>query len=316
MGRVFKARAPGAWFMLFASLSLATEPADDGYTYPPVVRGGVTARLSVRVADPAVGPEPDPVRLTLTVEGGPALEVTARLDDPTDAWRAERASSWALAEDRVTWCDSFALRQAKPGPMPLPAVKVRFRNGPAAPWEEAAWVDILKEPRLGPGPEPGEPYLTGRLRRDWLLPLILGAVLVLLGTVWLRWRRRLEAPPLPPGQWALRELERLERSGLPPASAAEIFFARLSDVVRRYLAERFQLPAPRRTTDELLTAHAGHLVPTQRELLREVLQRCDLAKFARADASAEQCRETTALAREFVQQTAPGTAVPPGSRPA
>src|SRR5262249_36005948 len=106
---------------------------------------------------------------------------------------------------------------------------------------------------------------------------------------------------------AIRELSRLESMGLPQHGQAERFHTLLSDTVRRYLELRFQLRAPRQTTAEFLDAmrNSPQLDSGQRNLLRDFLERCDLAKFARAEYSTDECRNTADMARLFVDQTKP-----------
>ena len=89
----------------------------------------------------------------------------------------------------------------------------------------------------------------------------------------------------PPEQWALQELGRLDESATADAAA---YHTALSDVVRRYLADRFGLPATRQTTAEFLETvrRSGRLSAEQQALLRDFLERCDLAKFAPVGASA------------------------------
>ncbi len=158
-----------------------------------------------------------------------------------------------------------------------------------------------------PPPEPAWPVW------PWLVP-----VFVLAGglLVWLwRRRRRREVPPPPAGQWALAEIERIEGLGLTANGEVERYHTLLSDVVRRYLELRFQLPASQQTTPEFLqaTATSGLLAPGQQALLGGFLERCDLAKFARAGFSADECRQVAGMARTFVEQTTaskPATAEP------
>jgi hypothetical protein len=47
------------------------------------------------------------------------------------------------------------------------------------------------------------------------------------------------------------------------------------------------------------------LTPPQQGLLREFLERCDMAKFARAAPPPDECRAVAAMARSFVQETTP-----------
>jgi hypothetical protein len=109
----------------------------------------------------------------------------------------------------------------------------------------------------------------------------------------------------------LRELDRIERTAGEP----DVFHTQASNVIRRYLQERFGLRAPQQTTAEFL-AHSGpRLTAAQQTQLRDFFERCDLAKFARASASPEDCRRTAGLARTFVQQTAsPEPPTQPSSR--
>ncbi len=271
-----------------------------GDALPPQTRGGMTARLTVHPE--AAGPQPGAalVRLTLTVTGGPLLQVEPpELADPLDAWQAERAEWCRPDGDRLTWGTTILLRQTKPGPAALPDVKVRFRDDPGAAWEKAEWVDLLKTSRDAPPPEflpppsPPLPWLA------WAGAAAAAAAVIVVGWgVARRFRRRPQ--PIPPEQWALRELDRLDEA--PPADPAAYHTA-LSDVIRRYLAERHGLPATQRTTAEFLETvrRSGRLPDEQQALLREFLGRCDLAKFAPVGASPEDCRATAGLARALVE---------------
>src|SRR5262249_36919295 len=100
--------------------------------------------------------------------------------------------------------------------------------------------------------------------------------------------------------------DRIERTALPPVGEPDAFHTQVSNVVRRYLQERFGLRAPQQTTAEFLALGAAQQLPApQQALLRDLFERCDLAKFARAGASPEDCRRLATLARAFVHQTAP-----------
>ena len=146
-------------------------------------------------------------------------------------------------------------------------------------------------------------------RKKWVLWLALaGGGLLAAAVVLCLWqlaRRRLSpATALPPDQWALRKLARIEAQRLPETGHAERYHTLLSDVVRHYLELRFRLRAPQQTTAEFLSAmQSWPLLPAvQQAMLREFLERCDLAKFARVDPGPEACRAVGEMARSLLRQ--------------
>lgn len=247
------------------------------------------------------------VTLTLTITGPPALDVEEpRLGDAAAAWKEERLTSTRTIQDQTaSWSQIIRLKQVKRGIEPLPDVTVRFRRGPEDEWIKEKWIDILRYVRDGTQPprlvEEGPSWL-----RRWGFALILAATGLLVLLVWLQKRRRvLREALLPPDQWALREIERIETTLLPPRGAAETFHTQISYVVRRYLSAHYGLHVLQQTTLEFLDAirQLPQLPAQEQALLTELFQRCDLAKFARADTSPEECQQTAKLARELIQQT-------------
>src|ERR1700756_3442203 len=124
---------------------------------------------------------------------------------------------------------------------------------------------------------------------------------------WRYYRRHPDKTELRPASWALAELERIESLGQDAGEGQlERYPGMLSEVIRAYLEKRFQLRAPRQTTPEFFhdikdstILNSGH-----RELLKDFLQRCDLAKFAHVQFSLEECRGLAKSARKFVEETA------------
>ena len=292
--------------------------------------GDIEAQLTVQVADRTLARGVGEATFTLTVEGPETLEVEEpHLGDAAAAWKEERSPSTRDVHDkRATWSQVIRLKQIKKGIESLPDVSVRFRAEPGAKWEEAKWIDILKHMRELRDPQAAEERPSW-LRR-WGFVLILAATAVLVLLLWLRKRRGLRREaPLPPDRWALREIEGIEGTLMPPQGDAETYHTRMSYVVRRYLTERFGLHALQQTTAEFLEAvhqlpqvtaeqqtllHKGtsqgmaaelhpQLTAEQQALLCELFERCDLAKFARASTSPEECHRTAELARELIRQT-------------
>lgn len=274
-------------------------------TLPPEQRGDMQARLSVRVAPYSTEPGLGDLTLTLTITGPETLEVEApQLGDPTAAWGEERQPSTRTIEGgQATWRQIIRLKQRKKGVESVPDLSVRFRRDSGAEWEEAKWIDILKQMRDVFGP-PRPPEESQSWLRRWGPMVAGGAAVLLLLLAWLAWRRRGQGqPPLSPEQWARRELDQIEETLLPPRGDAEAFHTQLSQIVRRYLAERHVPHALQQTTAEFLEAirQTPGLPAEQQEQLRELFERCDLAKFARAHTPPEECRRSIELARALLQ---------------
>jgi hypothetical protein len=155
----------------------------------------------------------------------------------------------------------------------------------------------------------------------WLLPAVIaGAVLLAFGAFgfwrWLRRRRRPRV--LLPFEIALQRLEEM-RALMQPDDAREFSIA-VSDVVRRYIEERFGVTATHRTTEEFLhdlleSSHAP--LARHRALLSEFLQACDLVKFAGMSLTLQNMESLHHSARAFVLETAkPDEPVASGAPPA
>jgi Domain of unknown function (DUF4381) len=142
---------------------------------------------------------------------------------------------------------------------------------------------------------------------DWvLLALIGGAVLVGLSIYGvLRWRRHRAAPVLLPHEIALRRLEDI-RALMQPASARD-FSTAVSDIVRRYIEQKFDVTATRRTTEEFLRElleSSNASLARHRGLLGEFLQQCDFVKFAALSLTSQNMESLRQSARAFVLATA------------
>jgi hypothetical protein len=310
--------------LLFTALTVAaSEPAAATQQQGParlVVEGagfqGKTLELSLSGV----------LRLRFLVEGPSALEVTIPTAiTSTDGWKVRQPPQpperLLLEGGRVRWQQTFLLDPVTPGDTSLLLSPLRYRMKASDPWETAAWEPIpvhvtteithadLKELRGDVLPPEQLPPVPPWPR--WPLGVALAvllATLALTGWNWLR-RRRKQVPSQTPHEWALAELARIASLGLPTAGEINGYHTFLSDTLRRYLELRFHLPASRRTTAEFLDAvrSTEHLNAEQQTLLGDFLKRCDLAKFARAAVSEDECRTTATLARTLVEQTIPST---------
>jgi hypothetical protein len=144
---------------------------------------------------------------------------------------------------------------------------------------------------------------------------IAGGVLLLAAAIWLWKRRAKKRHSKSPPEIALASLAELE--GNREAMAAEAFAYSAAKVVRQYIADRFGLAAPRRTTEEFLrelAAQEASPLTGEGDHLRSFLKSCDLAKFAGSQLDATQRGELLQAARGFITATA-APSTPPGAAP-
>jgi Domain of unknown function (DUF4381) len=137
----------------------------------------------------------------------------------------------------------------------------------------------------------------------WVIFIAAFIGLSLLGLlVWFIARRGKQAqPPKLPLEIALEELERIrpEIERINPYR----FSIRVSDILRRYVTEQYALPVTRQTSVEFLTALArsSPFSEDEKSLLEDFLNRCDLIKFARYEATSADSRLLLEEATRFVK---------------
>lgn len=148
-----------------------------------------------------------------------------------------------------------------------------------------------------------------------LLPWLLGGLAVLIAILLiakaLRRRRsqartsEKEAPPLPLHERVIAELQAVEAQRLWQAGDHKTYQARVTDILRGYIEERYTVPALERTTDELLKElRLSSMEQDQRIRLANMLRLADLVKFAKGIPSAVENERSMIEAIRFVQGTA------------
>jgi hypothetical protein len=102
---------------------------------------------------------------------------------------------------------------------------------------------------------------------------------------------------------ALADLEKL--FALVDQEQSRPYAIESSAIVRRYIESRFQLSAPRRSTEEFLVeaTKSPSLAPEYQALLAEFLRICDLLKFARTLANRSELHQLHEAAVRFVKET-------------
>lgn len=282
--------------------------------------GPVSATVTLAPAAPRLG---DPLALTLSVQAQPGVgfdmpefgEALGRfpiLDfAPT---QGEGADGGATARQRYT------LQAPMSGRQRIPGLRIEYldeRDGPSDVYRELITDEIAFEvesvlpsgavtdellPARGALPEQAEGWLPAWW--PWAAGAALGLAAVVGGA--LLWQQRaLARTQLTAYDRALRRLQRLEGRGWPEADAADAWYVELSDVVRRYVEDRYAVRAPELTTEEFLleARRSVRFSAVRRQLLSAFLERCDRVKFARYSPDAGESSEALATARRFLDET-------------
>ncbi|MDG2040858.1 MAG: hypothetical protein P8J30_10295 [Ilumatobacter sp.] len=153
-----------------------------------------------------------------------------------------------------------------------------------------------------------------------LLPWLLGLLALAAAGYWAyrRYRQRERPavtipvePPRPAHEVALESLAALEASGLLELGEIKTYHIRVSDIVRVYAEDRFGIDAMEMTTGEVLAGLREHGVGSAVVAdFRQLLDRCDLVKFAKFRPVAATCHDLIPLSRHLVELTTPSEPAP------
>jgi hypothetical protein len=156
--------------------------------------------------------------------------------------------------------------------------------------------------------------------RSWRLLWFIAGAIAAAALVWLAlraWRTRprrpaFAEPPLPLEERTLQALSALEAERLPERGLQREFHFRLNGVVRAYLGERFGFDALECTSGELLReAETRSLPGVDHDALRDFVDQCDVARYARGEVPVPACTAALGFARALVEATRPRPPPPP-----
>jgi hypothetical protein len=231
------------------------------------------------------------------------LEARSRREDGTRVEETRRYRAYAFEPGETV--------------VPAPELRARPRAGGAERSVRGEPLRLRVEATLDPA-APGPPELPGEpLSRPfpWAAALAGLGLSLLAGSAALlasRRRRARAAPPAaaapvappPPPDASTRALGRLAAiaaRGGPPADAV----AATALVVREYAADRFGVPALRRTSAELASSLRSRVAADARAALAQALATADAAKFAAHVPSAAERDEALGRATAFVRGSGP-----------
>ena len=137
----------------------------------------------------------------------------------------------------------------------------------------------------------------------WVIYAAIALALLVVGLIawWIRNRAQRPKPIRSPRERALDALADVERE--METMTPYQFSIAVSDILRGYVTEQYQLPVTRQTSFEFLSmiAKSSPFFDEEKSLLEDFLGRCDLIKFARYDATMHDSQLLLEEATQFVK---------------
>jgi hypothetical protein len=142
----------------------------------------------------------------------------------------------------------------------------------------------------------------------WLLGIILFALIVFLLKKYVFNKKetiKIEKPKviIPADITALQQLTKLDEAQVWQAGNVKKYHSEISEIIRRYTEIRFNFIALELATDEIISELKSKVNNEQLASITILLQRADLAKFAKSKPEETENKESMQLAKHFVAQT-------------
>ena len=102
---------------------------------------------------------------------------------------------------------------------------------------------------------------------------------------------------------ALQELTKLDQAQVWQAGNVKEYHSEISEIIRRYTENRFNFIALELATEEIIRELKSKVNNEQLASITIILQRADLAKFAKSKPEETENKESMQLAKHFVAQT-------------
>ena len=147
----------------------------------------------------------------------------------------------------------------------------------------------------------------------WILIVVAGIALIITGIIlYRRWKNKQPLfgkpkPKIPAHVTAFKELSLLRTEKLWQQGKIKLYYTRITDIVRKYIEDRFSIPAMEKTSDEILADIKKSKIDEMYSYdnLREMFYTSDLAKFAKYQPPPDENEASLKTAFEFVTSTQP-----------
>ena len=143
----------------------------------------------------------------------------------------------------------------------------------------------------------------------WGVGLLLFILAIVLITIYLNNKNKNkviepEKPKIPPHITALASLEKIKETQDWKEGKTKEYYSSISETIRQYIEERFNVNALESTTDEIMMAFRAQVVDgVSKEKLQQLLQLSDLVKFAKMTPIEVEHNITLQNAFDFVNGT-------------
>ena len=319
--------------VFLGQVTTGQDPNGDGETSvvsEEAVLGPVTATVTVNPAKPLIG---DTVKVSIEVVSEPLVEVLMpEFGEALDRYRIlDFAPTQEIRDDGKTLAkQTYRLQPPMSGKHSIPPILIEFVDGrpdqKPSPDDYDAYelltprIDFVVEsvtptdaaselkPPLGELQIGGDTAAGPRRFIWWVIGLV---AIIAVACYFFMKKPSQEVRRQSAYEIARNRLDALINKPLPEDSdAADAFYVELSDIVRRYLEDRFELRAPEFTTEEFLekVSASPDLNREHQELLREFLRQADLVKFAGVAPDEATIRASIESANRFIDETRPVSA--------
>lgn len=224
-------------------------------------------------------------------------------------------------EPRLKLIREYALTQFDSGSYTIPKQFIQLKNGEALTDSIPVYVNNVVVDTTKQALYPIKDYIKVKPAfkfPDWIWKLLL-VLLIVLGLAYLvyrLWQHKKEKEiKLPPYEQALKALEDLDNSKFIEERNLREYYSMLTFISRKYLEDEVELRAMEYTTQELindlqLRKDQGKIKLQQEtiEHFKQILERADLAKFARSKPDVITAKEDRKFIGDFTNEV--NTAIP------
>ena len=286
--------------------------------------GPVHARVVLDNKTPTLG---DQITLTLTVDA--ESDVTVTMPDFGDQMGrfniADYKSTETLRDDgRYEFSQIYTLDLPMSGKLTTPSFLVEFIDNRAESDQRGKIQEILTEAMtfevasvFADGEVPEELYPlqgtmeelvlpTSKKSKRWMYFAMAAGLNAMAGAAYLRLRKPVPKVILPPDVVALKALDVMQARQIPTdPKGIDAWYVELSGIVRTYIEGRFDIHAPRLTTEEFfeLARKNDELKDEDKILIRTLLERSDRVKFTDFIPPSDESLAILQDARRFVMDT-------------